>query len=666
MKHPMERVLLVLVAVAAIAAGHAHAAALWNADWYSSAPPTLNLYGPTSNSGLAGKPSSAVAFSAQGDILFGAMAVRAYDYQFMRIGIDGTQRWVANVYDDGTSPGGAYSLWPADDGGTLLALGASLDYGDSYDRLVKLGSNGAQLWSRAIPSAWTLPVATNRIASAGCSRLSLVDSTNGNVLWQRTLLARRDYCTSGGLVADAQANLYVLVAIADDSFNVTGFRAQKFDIDGHLLWDVATDAPNGASAAAVEGDALYVVTQQGLRVLHASDGSLAWTVPADAFAKVLLSDDPAHDPIIIESDQVRRVEAGTGQLLWATPLANTTKIARVVQGALLVATSDGRAKLDLATGAIAWNLSNDEDPDPFPIWLGFGEPANGSVLAVAQQPYTASTAPALVKRIDFASGAIVADVALPPAAQGIAGDAYADGGDDIVNVGISATASEPVLHLRRLDAATGALRWEVSDPIDDVAIAAHSPLPRIQVALATDTIAIVAPITQPACFGGTAVTGAARVTVYERATGMRRWRSVLADADQQCTYASAPHVDAQGNVFVSVAALIACPNGISCQRRTLYKLRAADGSVAWRKDESTDAGIEGFVLSPTEVTPFGTDIVFVGWIQDTPGSMHRLSGVDGSVQWSFDVAMGEAIGDQIDKLDEHHLIVHSGSNTNLT
>ncbi|MEO5623733.1 MAG: PQQ-binding-like beta-propeller repeat protein, partial [Dokdonella sp.] len=419
-----------------MSAGTASASEVWRNDWFSSAPPTLNFFLlPTYYGDQAGpgKPLTAAAFSANGDALFGAMAARYWDYQFDRVGADGSLRWSANIYDDGVSLSGAYALLPNDDGGAIIALGYSPYDGDYLNRVIRIDASGALTWSRVMPTGWVVQPTADRIATSGCTRLSVLDSYTGAVLWQRTLAGTSSDCSSGGLVADAQGNLYATVEVTV-GYAATGYRTLKFDAQGNLLWEVTAASTRGGEAVAVDAGRLYVATATELRALNTSDGSSAWTLPTSAFANVLLSDDAAHEPIVVDDNGVQRRESDTGVLRWITPLAGHHSIARVTDGAILLAGSDDRAKLDLATGAVAWNLANVDADGRHLDWIGFGPSLSGVFGGVAHLTYPIAYAGAAVlAHIDFASGAI-AFVAPADIAQGVVGMHKVDAASDVIGV----------------------------------------------------------------------------------------------------------------------------------------------------------------------------------------------------------------------------------------
>lgn len=249
----------------------AHADAVWRNDWVTSSAPTLSQYFPSAD---PEKPSAAVAFATQGDVLLGATASTSLDAQFVRLAQNGTLRWSSNVYAN--SFDGAYALIANADGGAYLALGAP-DYAeDAFDSVVRLDANGSRVWSREVPTGWLAQIAPDQLATAGCSRLTLLDAVTGNVVWQRVFNASDTSCTSGGLVADSQGNLYATFQINVGN-TTTGFRTIKVDASGNELWNIASASAGGGSVIGMGTSLLYLSTATDLRAIRVSDGSVAWS-----------------------------------------------------------------------------------------------------------------------------------------------------------------------------------------------------------------------------------------------------------------------------------------------------------------------------------------------------------------------------------------------------
>lgn len=635
----------------AIAASGVQAATLWQNDWLVASPPTLQS-APSGE--RAGKPSTAIAFGADHERVIAAPSPHAPEYHIVRMRADGSARWSAGIHDY-NDDAQVFAIRALDDGGALVALG--YPGVETYsDAIVRYAANGGLVWSRILPTGWLARVSPTRTASAGCSRLTVFDDADGNVAWQRELGSGTS-CSTGGLAADAQGNLYASIE-RQANFSVTGYRIVAFDPEGARKWQVESDDAHGGDVVGVDSARLHVRGGSELRALRLTDGSLAWSTPIAAQARIVFSGDGTHEAIVIGGGTVQRLASDTGVPRWSIPLAGGVTTADVIEDALLVAMSDGsRIRVDTANGGVVWNVAAIGAPVR---WFAFGDLQGDSVQGLAQaEPEGPGAMPAVIHAIDFASGQIAGSTALPAIPQGfnVADTLAMDG--DVLSSGVSQHAGYPHFRLRRVDAASGATAWELDEPIDDFDPAYSFALPVAQVVTKGDRIVASMAISDGFdCH----VAGWARVASYRLADGERDWVATLRDFDQLCSRVSAPVPDAAGNVFVSVSAIVPCQDGtvMGCQRRTLYKLAAADGSVEWRVDEELDAGIEGLVADPKPLHVFGADVVVPGGFVGSTASLRRYSGEDGSILWSsseFTTSMRYT--GRIDVLDEQHLVLHA-------
>ena len=631
-----------------IAASGIKAATLWQNDWLVSSPPTLQ--GAPSGE-RAGKPSMAIAFGSNHERVIAAPSPHASEHHIVRIAADGSARWSAGIHDY-NDEAQVFAIRALDDGGALVALG--YPGVETYsDGIVRYAADGGLVWSRILPTGWLARVSPTRTASAGCSRLTVFDDADGNVAWQRELGSGTS-CSTGGLAADAQGNLYASIE-RQANFSVTGYRIVAFDPEGARKWQVESDDAHGGDVVGVDSARLHVRGGSELRALRLTDGSLAWSTPIAAQARIVFSGDGTHEAIVIGGGTVQRLASDTGVPRWSIPLAGDVTTADVIEDALLLAISDGsRIRVDTANGGVVWNVAAIGAPVR---WFAFGDLEGNLVQGLAQaQPEGPGAMPAVIHAIDFASGQIAGSTALPAIPQGFnVADTLAMGGD-VLNSGVSQHAGYPHFRLRRVDAGSGTTAWELDEPIEEFGVSYRFSLPIPQLATNGAHVAASMAISDEVdCHVG----GWARVASYRLVDGGRDWIVTLRDFDQLCTRVSPPAPDAEGNVFVSVSSVVPCEDGTipGCQRRTLYKLAAADGSVAWRVDEEFDAGAGGL---PKPLYVFGPDVVVSGEFVGSTASLRRYSGADGSILWSsteFTTSMRYT--GRIDVLDDHHLVLHA-------
>lgn len=640
-----------IVAGAALA-NPAGAGEIWRNDFVVSAPPTLDAFVP---SAAPLKPAAAVAFADGGDVVYGALAPNALDVEVVRVRADGSVRW-SFAFDTTVA---IAALLADGDGGATVAY-ADPEDDDRANRIVHVGADGQLGWSRTLPSGWLARISTGRIASAGRSRLSVLDTSTGDVIWQR-VLSRASYGDAGGLVVDAASNLYVSAPSGNGAF-----RTLKYDADGTLLWSATTTDSDRGGVVAVGTGTLYVRAGFDVRALDVADGNVAWSSFVGDAAIVRLSADSSAEPIVATASGITRLVAGDGTTRWNKPLADILGI-DVLDDALLVATSSRRARLDPDNGAIVWSAVYGDGPR---LPLGVGARSGNEARAIARPAATApGIARAIDERIDLASGATVASTDVAAIDHGVDATSVLDADGRVLDAGASQHADGPRLQLRAIDGASGTELWRTNDAIAPPGNAFAPALSRARPAVASggDVVAVV----QVLGDGGLCASNAAwtRVAAYARADGTRRWVSWLRDADAlYCPYASEPVVDATGNTFVSIVTLVSCPvaPSLGCQRRTLYKLAAADGAVLWRHDEAVDAGIEGLVLSPAPLTLVDGDVVLAGGFLDAPATALRVAGADGSIVWGSHVFDGLRPGDTLDRLGDGSLVAYGGTDSSYS
>ncbi|MEO5626661.1 MAG: hypothetical protein ABIQ70_11695, partial [Dokdonella sp.] len=193
--------LMAVSMMAVLGAPHAWASEIWRNDWIVQAPATLITYVPQPS---PRKPMAAVAFGANGDVLFHAFNVR-YSYPeetFVRLGNSGALRWSSHAHLE------AYAALLQDGGDAFLALGVR-DSGDFEDRVVHVAANGSIAWSRDLPTGWLANAGSGRLASLGCNSLTILDAASGDVIWEHVFAADRSDNCHGNVIADNQGNLYV-------------------------------------------------------------------------------------------------------------------------------------------------------------------------------------------------------------------------------------------------------------------------------------------------------------------------------------------------------------------------------------------------------------------------------------------------------------------------
>ncbi|MEO5625452.1 MAG: PQQ-binding-like beta-propeller repeat protein, partial [Dokdonella sp.] len=629
----------------------AHADTIWHSDWMGSTPTHVD------EDSSSPSPSTVLAFGASADLLIGGAMQTPY-VQFTRLSADGALRWTTNLGTGTSGNTNAKAMLATADGGAYVAL--AWNWNDAADLLVRVDSSGARLWSRRVPSGWLLQSGTDRIVSMSCRWLTVMDAASGNVIWQRRIDANYDECVSGGVVADAQGNLYASFDKRID-LATSGFHTIKFDTNGTKIWDIPVANASGATVVGMGNTLVYELTSTQLRGVRVGDGSVAWSVAmsGSSGAKVLVTEDSAREPVIIESSAVRRIAADTGTARWTQTLDNYPRVAALVNGTIMTMAADGFTRLDAASGAIAWESAVPlQDAAGNSLnWIGMGAAHNGHFLAVAL-PFAGpkGNRPPFLQSIDFASGVLSGVVPVPAVARGMSDASIVDDSGNVVSFGVDWLATAVELRMRRLNAATGAVAGESVDTIGEDLGAGIGFLPSPPQVAAVGGNAAVAMALNAGNDGGS------RIALYDRANGQRLWRTFLHTLDQGRTDVSTPVADASGNVYVAASAEFLCGSSYACRRNSLYKLAAADGAELWHVNDDGDqlySPVPGFTL-------VGSDVLLGGPFAFSTNTLRRLSGSNGSILWSSNEFSGSDVNISVHKIDDGHVVVFGLTSTSMS
>lgn len=634
--------------LAMLLACSAQAGTTWRSDWFVPSPQTLDTHEVT---GFGAKPSQAVAFADDGEVVVAAQAMSSYDVQITRRHADGSLRWVANLDSLELFDVAVHAIRAMPDGDAILAWG---EPGSDYDnRIARIDAGGSLQWLREVPTGW-LELSDRRVVSAGCAGVSVVDADSGNLIWQREIPLYPAGCHHGGMAVDADGAVYVLRSLGE-TYAETGFRLRKYSAAGEPLWSVERDDPSGSGDLVGIGvDHVFVRTTYRMEAFGRMTGADAWTNHADA-VRVVLSADGLREPIVAGGASIRRLAADGSGERWVAPVADA-RVLDPVGDALLVATPTSRLRLDAATGAVSWTIP---DGTLQTTWLGFGALGSGGVRAIGRPWRLASPGLPLVDRVlDFSTGEILADAPAPPQAQGVLVKRLRDPAAGIVEAAFAPSPMGVQQVSRRVDEASGGTLWQRAEVVPELSAGSAFP-PEPHVVIGAGAVVVSFGDTFDACLAG----GWSVVSRLALADGAPSWRAGLRDVDQTCVNISSPAIDHAGNVYVSTVGVIECPGGANppCRRRSLYKLAAADGSVAWRRDEAVYDAYEVDLL-PFTLLADGDDVLAYpgsGWVQ-------RVAGSDGSVQWLQSMLPGCCGGERLQRRGAQHLLEHSVDHTSMS
>ncbi|HEU4663748.1 MAG TPA: PQQ-binding-like beta-propeller repeat protein [Dokdonella sp.] len=610
-----------LFAAAALAAGDAaHAGFAWEQDWLASAPMTFGW--PRS------QPDVKVAFGADGGVL-----VEGQSPMYARFDGAGALRWSVDtgLYSTlamtGTADGGAY----------VLASGGP----DA--QLIRIDPSGATVWSRSAPALRFAEVGSARVAAAGVDFLTVMDAASGNVVWQRRITQDVVYADDWvSLAADATGNLYVTTGSA------TGLRTIKFDASGNEQWNVGSTAAGEGGIVGVGIAMLFERFGDVLRARRVGDGSVAWTLDIFASDFVLASDDGEQEPIVVGTAEARRFAADTGQPRWTATLPNISYPASVIGGKLVLSSNGQLVAVDASSGATGWTIARPAS-DAYGNGLTFDEMGGlqgGAFFVVAHPNGPYQRAPLFLQRFRLDNGAAVATAPTPTVPQRAVAASIAPAPGYAITAAATQHASTVDIELRKLDATTGSVIWQMSDPVTE--FGADGPLYPTWLALAEHAgkVATTSSLQQQGCIRSPS---GARVSLHDAADGTRLWSTLLTDSDRRCTTVYEPQLDDDSNVFVSMDEGFSCDNGQTCHEAAIYKLASGDGHVVWRDAHEADYGPRGLVLAGGSVV---TTVPFRGG-----ATFEGLSPASGGITWSSALYPGYGIDRYVFKVDEAHVVV---------
>lgn len=626
------------------------AAQVWRNDWTVTAAPS---YQPDLHD-----PAGAAAFSNTGELVLGATTLTSSNYQLIRLTATGQLRWATNVGYFGMSPGPSIGQVLANDDGSAFAALGGFFYPGIDNVVVRVDTDGAVAWTRALPAKWLASAAPNRLAATSCQQIALLDGDSGDVVWQRAVTNGSGSCRAGGVFVDGNGNLYATFTeyVANA---VVGFHTAKFDADGRLIWDTVSAGTAGASLVGLGASLVYAYTDTQLYAVRAADGSIAWSRPIDVGARVLQTADGEAEPIVVAGDSVSRVDAESGSARW-TQAVSGAGVAVAVDDAVLINTSAGVLKLDAVSGVKQWTGTlpqTDSSGNPLYYSKFGGLQAGSFAVLAAAAPYSFATRMPSVQYLGFADGQSegqAPDLAVP---ESVSGTSVQEDDGHVVGVAIDRSAGSLGVRVRRLDAIDGSVLWERSDPIT------NGRLDQLGVAIANDAVAVTL-VESTGPQGQSTSIGAVWVGLHDRMTGDRRWDRVLPQFYQGDVYLSAPVADADGNIVVAVGGTVQCTSLLTqCPYQTIYKLSAVDGSVLWQADNllfenATQALPQTFAMLGSDVLVVGP---FSGPLADS--TLVRLSGADGSVVWTSNV-FAPYVG-QIFPVDDGNVIVTGNGRAKL-
>ncbi len=247
----------------------------------------------------------------------------------------------------------------------------------AYGNLVALdGATGQERWVQRLGATGTgAPVVSNGLVYlvAGDSTAWAIEADSGRIRWQIDGVNDQDNVQGGP--APALTDSLVLFAYGSGEVQATfregGLRLWSAAIAGERRGIVASKINDITADPVVSGGQVFVGTHAGrLVALNAGSGARNWTIRMGALAPVW----PAGDSIFAVNDlnQLVRIEAATGEVIWTQNLPGFVKTRRTTRraaihahhgpilagGKLLVASDDGFVRaFDPASGEMVQQIA---------------------------------------------------------------------------------------------------------------------------------------------------------------------------------------------------------------------------------------------------------------------------------------------------------------------
>ena len=609
---------------------------------------------------------SATATADGGAILVSGPS-SSFNMQALRIDSAGAVVWNASLYGYWGSSGGLYEqeFGPTlvmEDGGAIVSLQSNTSYAYDGD-ITRLDSNGDIVWSRRTFTDWVARAGGDRIVYGDCDILSAAEIQTGDVIWHHSYRTGSDCGEVTGAV-DGVGNVYATFEVRIGSVT-TGYRLIKFLADGSIAWNVVRSATNGAAIIGTDGSALYVRSGSELMSVQTSDGTVAWTHPAVNSA--VLTEDAPIEPLVISTSSVMRLDSVSGAVRWTANISvcGVGCAAPLVTSDSLVLNSIGTInRLDAQSGAVTWSVPlGDENEEGQSLrWHKFVRLAGGPLLGIAAVGSAGS--PIHLQQFDFANGTMLDVIPTPMVALGAHEGVTAMDGTDVFDTAIGADALVQRIRLRRTDSVTGAVLWDNEEtrlPANFNTLGYLTYAGPEGIGIGNDAVATASSWQR---YGQQGPYGLALVSLHERATGAQRWSVLLWEPEQGLTYASEPKFDDAGNLYVATGTNLVCNFDSYCEHRRLYKFSGVTGQVLWMfdtgdlADEPARGGSYSQVMPP-DFDVFGGDVVLSSRFPGTTHTLVRLSGSDGSPQWTSDLFWAEQFDLGFYRQDNDHIVVSS-------
>lgn len=615
---------------------------VWDSAWNDSAPPAFASFDGYYAYPLKEK-AAPVTFGPAGDMLLISPSHQQFDEQVLHIDAAGSLLWATNFYVGGAGPGAVASSVLGGDGGAFVSFGGSRDLFGYPDYVASIDATGAIQWLREISARQLQLLSANELLATGFQGITALDPATGNALWSFRGCSGAADCNYDGAVVDAGSNAYATYGTTV-SYGVPLAHLVKLNAAGTVAWDAEFSGPGSVFSGpattplGVVGSTVFVRSGGDIVAFDTTAGTPVWTNAFGATDGVMAGISP--EPVAISSNSISRLAADTGQPRWSVPLSEAVDIAITTGGSVVVHASSGLTRINAETGEVLWTKPL---PEVTPggdnlhyIAVGATDASHLAALATASSDTYGGWPPAHLEQVDFSTGDVAGEIALPSVNQGLYGASVQAAGGDVFAAAPDAQAGPPQMRVKRIGSTDGAAAWSAAEPLP-AAVPNNAGFGFAGVA--TTATGVVA-----AASTGAGLASRVWLGMFEAASGSKRWTHVQGEAFQAYTSASNPVTDPDGNVYISYGMYTFCDMSFLtfCDKQILAKLSGADGNETWRYYVFQD--LVGGPLPPVNGSQTfapnfalaGSDVLAIepfGYLGYQP-TIVKLSGADGSVLWS--------------------------------
>ncbi len=245
-------------------------------------------------------------------------------------------------------------------GGGLAMEGDRLFVTTGFGELISLNAaTGAENWRYPFeaPLRGTPTVAGGQVYVVAANDIAYaIDGTSGKLSWQMAGPRGTGPVAMGGTAPAVQGQNVVLPYSAGRVIGATtgGTGRWSEDVNQARLSDVRATIGGITGAPVIAGGRAIVGNAGGqISALRLTTGAADWTVPVGATGRAAVIGGSAF--VVSDSSQLLRINAGNGQVIWATQLPEFTKPEKrkgfiahygpvVAGGQVIVAGTDGRLR----------------------------------------------------------------------------------------------------------------------------------------------------------------------------------------------------------------------------------------------------------------------------------------------------------------------------------